>query len=84
MPIFRWFVSLVLTTAIVPAPAAETPCPGNAASVPLRFVNGPPGNRGTDGSTPKNCSLREERQDTFSSGQQLYLRLFIDGKISLG
>ena len=39
---------------------------------------------GTDGSTPKNCSDREERQDIFSSGQQIYLRLFIDGKISLG
>jgi hypothetical protein len=39
---------------------------------------------GRDGSTPKNCSDREERQDIFSSGQQIYLRLFIDGKILLG
>jgi Aspartyl protease len=40
MTTFRWFASLVLATTIVPAPAAETRCPGNAASVPLRFVNG--------------------------------------------
>jgi hypothetical protein len=32
----------------------------------------------------ENCSHREERQDTFSFGQQIYLRLFTDGKISLG
>jgi hypothetical protein len=36
---FRWFASLVLATTIVPAPAAETHCPGNVASVPLRFMN---------------------------------------------
>jgi hypothetical protein len=36
---FRWFASLVLATTIVPASAAETHCPGNVASVPLRFVN---------------------------------------------
>ena len=28
-----------LAFVIIPAPAAETHCPGNAASVPLRFVN---------------------------------------------
>jgi hypothetical protein len=39
MTTFRWFACLVLATTIVPAPAAETHCPGNAASVPLRFVN---------------------------------------------
>jgi hypothetical protein len=39
MATFRWFASLVLATTIVPASAAETHCPGNAASVPLRFVN---------------------------------------------
>jgi Aspartyl protease len=39
MTTFRWFASLVLATIIVPAPAAETHCPGNAASVPFRFVN---------------------------------------------
>jgi hypothetical protein len=39
MTTFMWFASLVLATTIVPAPAAETHCPGNAASVPLRFVN---------------------------------------------
>jgi hypothetical protein len=40
MTTVRWFASLVLVTTIVPAPAAETPCPGNAASVPLLWVNG--------------------------------------------
>ena len=39
MTTFRWFASLVLAATIVPAPAAETHCPGNAASVPFRFVN---------------------------------------------
>jgi len=40
MTTVRWFASLVLVTTIVPSPAAEIPCPGNAASVPLRWVNG--------------------------------------------
>jgi hypothetical protein len=40
MTTFQWFASLVLAATIVPALAAETHCPGNAASVPLRFVNG--------------------------------------------
>jgi Aspartyl protease len=39
MTTFRWFASLVIATTIVPAPAAETHCPGNVASLPLRFVN---------------------------------------------
>jgi Aspartyl protease len=39
MTTFQWFASLVLATAIVPALAAETHCPGNVASVPFRFVN---------------------------------------------
>jgi Aspartyl protease len=39
MTTFQWFPSLVLVTTIVPAFAAETHCPGNAASVPLHFVN---------------------------------------------
>jgi Aspartyl protease len=36
----KWFASLVLAATIVSAPAAETHCPGNAASLPFRFVNG--------------------------------------------
>jgi Aspartyl protease len=39
MTSFRWFPSLVLAATIVSALAAETHCPGNAASVPLHFVN---------------------------------------------
>src|SRR3984885_15344213 len=39
MTTFQWLPSLVLTATIVPAGAAETHCPGNAASVPLRLVN---------------------------------------------
>ena len=39
MATFKCFASLVLAATIVPAHAAETSCPGNAASVPLRFVN---------------------------------------------
>jgi hypothetical protein len=39
MTTFRWLASLVIATTIVPAPAAETHCPGNVASLPLRFVN---------------------------------------------
>jgi hypothetical protein len=35
-----WFASLVLVATIVSAPAAETHCPGNVASLPFRFVNG--------------------------------------------
>jgi hypothetical protein len=35
----KWFASLVLATAFVSAPAAETPCPGNVASLPFRLVN---------------------------------------------
>ena len=39
MTTFKWFTSLVLATTIVPALLAETHCPGNVASVPLRLVN---------------------------------------------
>jgi hypothetical protein len=39
MTTFQWFASLVLAATIVPTLAAETHCPGNAASVPFRFVN---------------------------------------------
>ena len=39
MATFKCFASLVLAATIVPAHAAETHCPGNAASVPFRFVN---------------------------------------------
>ena len=39
MTTFRWFASLVLAATIVPAPAAETHCPGNVASLPFRLVN---------------------------------------------
>jgi hypothetical protein len=40
MTTFKWFASLVLVTTIVRVPAAETHCPGNAASVPFRVANG--------------------------------------------
>jgi hypothetical protein len=33
MTTFKWFASLVLAATIVPALAAKTHCPGNAASV---------------------------------------------------
>src|ERR1039458_4825290 len=36
---FKGFASLVLAAAIVSTLSAETHCPGNAASVPLRIVN---------------------------------------------
>jgi hypothetical protein len=36
---FKRFASLVLAATIVPTLAAETHCLGNAASLPLRFVN---------------------------------------------
>jgi hypothetical protein len=36
---FRCFASFVLVATIVPTLAAETHCPGNAASVPFRFAN---------------------------------------------
>jgi Aspartyl protease len=39
MATFQWFASLLIAASIVPAPAAETHCPGNVASVPFRFVN---------------------------------------------
>jgi hypothetical protein len=39
MTTFRWFACLVIATTIVPALVAETHCPGNVASLPLRFVN---------------------------------------------
>ena len=39
MTTFRWFASLVLAATIVPAPAAETHCPGNVASLPFHLVN---------------------------------------------
>jgi hypothetical protein len=40
MTTFQWFSNLVFAATIVPTLAAETHCPANAASVPLRFVNG--------------------------------------------
>ena len=39
MTTFHWFAPLVLAATIVPTLAAETHCPGVAASVPLRLVN---------------------------------------------
>lgn len=39
MTTFRWFAALVLTATIVPAPLAESHCPGNVASLPFRLVN---------------------------------------------
>jgi hypothetical protein len=39
MTTFKWFAPLVLAATIFPTLAAETHCPGNAASVPIRFVN---------------------------------------------
>jgi hypothetical protein len=39
MTTFQWFAPLVLTATIAPTLAAETHCPGNAASLPFRFVN---------------------------------------------
>jgi hypothetical protein len=37
---FKWFTSLVLAAAVASTLVAETHCPGNVASVPLRLVNG--------------------------------------------
>ena len=39
MQIFRGFASFVLAATIVSALSAETHCPGNVASVPIRLVN---------------------------------------------
>ena len=39
-PLLKWFASLVLAATIIPAPAAETHCPGNAASLPFHLVHG--------------------------------------------
>ena len=39
MTTFKWFASFVLAATIVPTLSAETHCPGNVASVPLRLVN---------------------------------------------
>ncbi len=39
MKSFQWIASLALAATIVPALAAETHCPGNAASLPLHLVN---------------------------------------------
>lgn len=39
MPDIKWFASVVLGTAMVSAMHAETRCPGNVDSLPLRFVN---------------------------------------------
>ena len=36
----KWFASFLLAVTMVPALLAETRCPGNVASVPLRLVNG--------------------------------------------
>ncbi len=37
---FRWFASFVLAATMASALQAETQCPGNVESVPLRLVNG--------------------------------------------
>jgi len=42
------------------------------------------GDSGTDGSTPKKCSHREERQDAFPSASSGYLRLFTDRRFRGG
>src|SRR3984957_8642284 len=39
MATLQWFASLVLAATTLPALIAETHCPGNVASVPLRFVD---------------------------------------------
>jgi Aspartyl protease len=39
MTTFLWFASLVLAATTLPALVAETHCPGNVDSVPLRFVD---------------------------------------------
>src|ERR1035438_7487321 len=39
MTTFKVFVFVVLATAVVSTLTAETHCPGNAASLPLRLVN---------------------------------------------
>lgn len=39
MATLKWFGSLVLAVTLVSTLAAETHCPGNAASVPFRIVN---------------------------------------------
>jgi len=39
MTTFQWFAPLVLAATILPTLAAETHCPGNAASVPTRVLN---------------------------------------------
>ncbi len=36
---FKWLASLVLATAVASTLGAETPCPGNLASVPFHVVN---------------------------------------------
>jgi hypothetical protein len=40
MSILKWFASLVLTATIAPALLAESHCPGNVASLPIRILNG--------------------------------------------
>ena len=39
MKTFKWFASFVLAATIVSTLSAETHCPGNVASVPLRLIN---------------------------------------------
>jgi len=39
MSTFKWIVSFVLATTIIPALSAETQCPGNVASLRFRLVN---------------------------------------------
>ncbi len=39
MSTFKWLVSFVLATTIIPALRAETQCPGNVASLRFRLVN---------------------------------------------
>ena len=36
---FKWLASLVLAATVIPTLTAETHCPGNVASLPLRLVN---------------------------------------------
>src|SRR5690242_13427612 len=40
MSIFKWFAAFVVAITIVRILPAESHCPGNAASVPLRLTNG--------------------------------------------
>src|ERR1700756_3681184 len=39
MTTFKWLASAILVIVMIPALPAESHCPGNVASVPLRLVN---------------------------------------------